>query len=328
MPQSLGKRTYNKFVRGLITEASELNFPLDASVDEDNCVLLRDATRRRRLGVDREASNNSSDQIQENRFSDGAISFYKWTEVAGNANRVFGVLQIDSKLYFNDLAADPIVFLDFQIDLSQHIMPGAEDVGQQRCEMVGARGSLFVVSKGIIPIIISYDSAAQSIAVIETTLKVRDFEGVTDSLEFDEEPTELTPRHEYNLRNQGWNPPGDGKFEPMTVFQKAKGRYPGNNKQWHAGKLSANSADEPTINAQGSSLAGVISHLITIGSITSADVVTTLAGTFDPNLLDNLASGLTQAPKGHYLISPMERTLKERERLSEITNLETSLSGS
>ncbi len=327
MPQSLGKRTYSKFVRGLITEASELNFPLDASVDEDNCVLLRDATRRRRLGVDREVSNNSSDQIQENRFSDGAISFYKWTEVAGAANRVFGVLQLGNKLFFNDLAADPITFLDIQVDLSAHTFPGAQDVGQQRCEMVGAKGSLFVVSKGIVPIIITYDSAAQTISIIESVLKVRDFEGVTDDLEFDEEPATLTPRHEYNLRNQGWNPPGDGKFEPITVFQKAKGRFPGNNKQWHAGKLSATSADEATITAQGSTLNSVIAHLVTIGSITSADVVTSLDGTFDPNLLDNLASGLTQAPKGHYLISPMERTLKERERLSEIANLDDILAG-
>ena len=44
MPQSLTQRVVNTFVKGLITEAGELTFPPDASVDELNCVLSRDGS--------------------------------------------------------------------------------------------------------------------------------------------------------------------------------------------------------------------------------------------------------------------------------------------
>ena len=51
MPQSLNQKTVNNFVKGLITEAAELTFPDGASVDELNCDLRRDGSRRRREGV-------------------------------------------------------------------------------------------------------------------------------------------------------------------------------------------------------------------------------------------------------------------------------------
>lgn len=287
MPQSLGQRTYNKFVRGLITEASELNFPTDASVDEDNCVLLRDGSRRRRLGVDRETSNNSSHQIGEAGFQDGAITFFKWDDVAGSADRIFGVLQIGDRLYFQDLASDPITIFDFQVDLASHTIEGG-DPAKHRCDMVGGRGALFVVSKGINPIIVQYDKPSNSISVIETVLTVRDFEGVDDDLDFDAEPTDLTKKHEYNLRNQGWNQPAPTRPEPITIFHDGTGRYPGNNKQWHAGK---------------------------------GDPLSAAAGDLVVEFLEQLNTGKTQAPRGHFLLSPLERTLRERERISKILGL-------
>ena len=54
MAQSLSQKATNNFVKGLITEAAELTFPEGASVDELNCDLRRDGTRRRRLGVEYE----------------------------------------------------------------------------------------------------------------------------------------------------------------------------------------------------------------------------------------------------------------------------------
>ena len=57
MPQSLTQRVVNTFVKGLITEAGELTFPPDASVDELNCDLRRDGSRRRRKGAAKETNN-------------------------------------------------------------------------------------------------------------------------------------------------------------------------------------------------------------------------------------------------------------------------------
>ena len=57
MPQRLSQKVVNTFIKGLITEAGELTFPEDASIDELNCLLERDGSRRRRLAVEVEDSN-------------------------------------------------------------------------------------------------------------------------------------------------------------------------------------------------------------------------------------------------------------------------------
>ena len=57
MSQKQTQKVINTFIKGLITEAGELTFPPDASVDELNCDLRRDGSRRRRLGVVPESGN-------------------------------------------------------------------------------------------------------------------------------------------------------------------------------------------------------------------------------------------------------------------------------
>jgi uncharacterized membrane protein len=42
MAQRLSQRVVNTFIKGLVTEAGELTFPEDASIDESNCLLERD----------------------------------------------------------------------------------------------------------------------------------------------------------------------------------------------------------------------------------------------------------------------------------------------
>lgn len=46
------EKTFNTFTKGLITEASELNFPEDSSLYEKNFVLYRDGGRDRRKGME------------------------------------------------------------------------------------------------------------------------------------------------------------------------------------------------------------------------------------------------------------------------------------
>lgn len=45
-------KLYRTFVKGMITEASPLTYPEDASYDEDNMILYRKGNRSRRLGID------------------------------------------------------------------------------------------------------------------------------------------------------------------------------------------------------------------------------------------------------------------------------------
>ena len=81
MPQSLIQRTVNTFVKGLITEASELTFPENASVDELNCALERDGTRRRRQALTYEDNHVLSDVV----VPQGAlVNTVDWYNVAVN----------------------------------------------------------------------------------------------------------------------------------------------------------------------------------------------------------------------------------------------------
>jgi hypothetical protein len=48
----------NNFVKGLITEASPLTFPDNASLEEQNFVLNRDGSRERRSGMRLMAQEN------------------------------------------------------------------------------------------------------------------------------------------------------------------------------------------------------------------------------------------------------------------------------
>lgn len=51
MARQRAKVEVNRFTAGLITEASPLTFPDNASLDEVNFVLNRDGSRNRRLGM-------------------------------------------------------------------------------------------------------------------------------------------------------------------------------------------------------------------------------------------------------------------------------------
>src|SRR3546814_15800129 len=54
MPRNVAPIEQNTFVAGLITEASPLTFPQNASLDEENFILSRKGSRARRLGMDLE----------------------------------------------------------------------------------------------------------------------------------------------------------------------------------------------------------------------------------------------------------------------------------
>ena len=75
MAQAEINREYLTFVKGLITEASALSFPENASIDEDNFVLNRDGSRQRRLGFDYEESAVHTDtSIAYNATENKAIT--------------------------------------------------------------------------------------------------------------------------------------------------------------------------------------------------------------------------------------------------------------
>lgn len=103
MAQTLTQKTVNTFVKGLITESSELTHPEGASVDELNCSLEKDGSRRRRsaLRLETDSVLSPSTQFYEayyppNGFSNvmstegELINTTTWKNVGGKANLEIG----------------------------------------------------------------------------------------------------------------------------------------------------------------------------------------------------------------------------------------------
>jgi len=104
MPQNLTQRVVNTFIKGLVTEAGELTFPPDASVDELNCDLRRDGSRRRRKGIAKETNSVLSSLT----VSDAAITATgTWSNVGGQSGLEFLVFQNGATLYFYNKAEAP-----------------------------------------------------------------------------------------------------------------------------------------------------------------------------------------------------------------------------
>ena len=100
MASQAGFDIANKFINGLITESTALNFPKDACSDTLNCVFNEFGKVSRRPGLDLEASGalntvtpNIGDVYQD----------YVWYTSAASSNKAFFVQQVGNTLYFYDI---------------------------------------------------------------------------------------------------------------------------------------------------------------------------------------------------------------------------------
>lgn len=209
MPRAEQVKLYRSFVKGLITEASYLTYPEDASTDELNTVLSRKGNRTRRFGIDYE------DNYQLNNISVGAndaISEFVWKSVNNNSDKNLLALQVGKTIYFYSLESDPISdsIKSFSIDLSAYSAPLASelDISTSICEFASGKGFLFIVNPYCEPLVVEYIEATDTILTTPIIVLVRDFVGLNDNLANDEEPTTLSKEHHYNLMNQGWVTPG------------------------------------------------------------------------------------------------------------------------
>ena len=78
------EKTFNSFVKGLVTEASELTFPEGALVDGENFVLKRDGSLERRLGIDYEnLYSKVATGLTTAQLAEGRTAFYRWNSPSG-----------------------------------------------------------------------------------------------------------------------------------------------------------------------------------------------------------------------------------------------------
>ena len=286
MPRAQANKAFSTFNKGLITEAGPLNFPPDSTTDESNCDLFTKGNRRRRLGFDLESGRALSTQtVALDTWKRNAVGTSTWKTVDGDGNKNFLVVQIGLKLYFYDLAERILVNAQqsFSVNLEDFAVSGVsnQDVSESLVQVASGKGLLFVVGEKIESFYLSYDSDTGFITQTQINIKIRDFDGVDDNLENDEEPTVLSNEHHYNLRNQGWIATTEvTPKDPIDTYFASDSTYPGNNKQWWVAKDTSNN--------------------------------------FVAATLQKLFTGNTLAPRGHYVLDAFN---KDRSTASGIDGL-------
>ena len=229
---SLRKTTLDitTYIKGINTEASPLIFPDNASVDESNFLLLRDGSRKRRLGLDYE---DDYAKITKNIVipASGDVYFnsYNWSNAGGLASNSFLVIQIGNVLD---------IFSALEENITNNLLytyTNNDIDSQTEMSMSSVNGSL-VITDGTGDIkIISYIDEEFTVSVQRISTRdlfgVSDIDGVTgvdltNGDNVSRRASTLTDNHLYNLRNQGWGKPvatwggGTTKRDPISEFIK------------------------------------------------------------------------------------------------------------
>lgn len=231
MPRQTVPAEVNTFVKGLITEASPLTFPENASLDEINFILNKDGSRQRRLGM--EFRDGSVDlTLPVSTISGLRINTFKWENVGGDPLKTVIVLQCGKSIYMIDASNPGGTF-------EQSFVVGSSDILD--ISMTSVDGVLVCASGDKQVTSIDYRDGVYSKTT--QTLKIRDLFGVEDItsgkdllspeyLEF--RPTTLTPAHTYNLRNQTFATPRYIQYDEITAdviggfYTQSMGLFPSN----------------------------------------------------------------------------------------------------
>jgi len=279
MPAKKINQPVNTFVGGLITEASPLTFPENASLDEVNFRLCRDGSRERRLGMD--YLFNQSTSLSRLQLEKMYGSLYKWEAAQIDGDQTIGVVQVGNLLYFIDLYArvkpkltDPIPLLNGGVPVDTGLSGG------KPIEFATLNGYLLLLCEELPNPYLAYYNKTTDVVTFETAnIQIRDFYGVDDGLAINERPTTLSETHRYNLRNQGWTSDITTTCgtDVLDCTFSTLGYYPSNSDTWLAGK---------------------------IGDLTDANV-----DKYDPNIAARNFIDAGQVPRGHYILDLYNRGL-------------------
>lgn len=234
MPQSLTQKVVNTFVKGLITEAGELTFPADASVDELNCDLRRDGSRRRRLAAKVEDSRvlSSFTVSTSTRFHTG-----KWENVGGQSGLEFLVLQVGSTLRFYNKSDLPYSSHEITetVNLATYEVSGGVGAANANCQFASINGALVVSSPAINTIYIERDNTTGTLTTTQITFRIRDFEWLGDKSTYTTEVSTASASTErkYDTANAGWS--GTKGSAALSTY----GAYPPLTLPWYSGKDSS-----------------------------------------------------------------------------------------
>lgn len=175
----------NTFVRGLITEASPLNYPANASIDEVNFELNRDGTRQRRLGMDFEDGYafHPATPLDGEGYKTRATSTYIWQGAGGVLDLTFLVLQAGNQLNIHNIVDDgsPVSNQGFKVVLTLTFDPAKE------YSFATINGKLVVASGSTHIALVGYEGG-QLYSLEYLPLKVRDVWGIEGPKVMEDDP--------------------------------------------------------------------------------------------------------------------------------------------
>lgn len=237
MPQRLTQKPVTTFIKGLVTEAGELTFPPDASIDESNCDLRRDGSRRRRKG----AALESGSTLSSFTISDSdVVSTGTWKNVGGQSGLEYLIVQIGSTLYFYNKASAPYSdgVVANTVDLTTYQAVGAANVAEVKCQYASIQGALVVASEGMDTIYIERDNAAGTISETSINFRTRDFEWLGDTTTYSTGLAGAAVERQYDTMNSGWVGT-KGAAALASYISGHSSKYPPLTLPWYSGKDSS-----------------------------------------------------------------------------------------
>ena len=306
MAKVTSEKKYSSFIRGLITEASALTFPENASLDEDNFDLRIDGSRVRRLGVDYEQGYSLiSTGIVDAILEGTKKSHHRWDFPGGATNKVIGVVRAYNKLWFlNLLSATPSgALLNGGTSITITGLANAE------IETSVINNKMVLVSTDLdYPVLLEYNPITDVVSQSTFPIQVRDVWGVNDGISTQTRPTTLTNTHWYNLVNQGWSDTITstcGAGVSVTVVQRQVWTLPSTN-VWTL--VTAPATSLPTaVNCTFTTLGVYPSNadIWTLGKI--GDTASANFEQFDPTSLSKNSVDNAEAPKGSIILDAFKR---------------------
>jgi hypothetical protein len=213
MPQQVLSSVENNFTKGLITEATGLNFPENAATMASNCefTLIGDVSRR--LGINFEA-NGTTQAINR---ANTAMSSYVWNTPGGDGNSKLYVRQVGGTLYFYNIAIDtnttPLssnFISNGSVNFSGFSSTGLLFDATKECSYADGNGYLIVTHPSCDPFYVAYDPVNIVFTPNIINVQIRDFVGCYEpqyqgaNANIRVNPGLLNGIHLYNLQNQGW----------------------------------------------------------------------------------------------------------------------------
>lgn len=246
MPRQFQPVEFNTFIGGLVTEASPLTFPNNASLDEENFVLNKDGSRSRRLGMQYEVGGSIVTSAQTlNPQGQLVAGSFKWSNAGGLSTNTVICVQIGSSIDFFQGNATAISSSKFYTYTFSN-MPNPN-----RFSYASVDGKLIVATGNKEITIFSFDNnqvdITKAITVETKRLLIRDLFGLDclysdgrnlregSDISFRPAFSQVGPPHIYNLRNQGWAIPhsqwNGNDYVADTIIQfcnNSKTVYPSN----------------------------------------------------------------------------------------------------